>query len=74
MNGAGTISKMIEELVKESQFAIPLTVHYWASDRFVSQFHSLMIDDNVDPQQSYTCFESQIVDKAVQMVVSLCVV
>lgn len=69
--GIGTISKVIKELVKESRFAIPLTVQYWISDLYVSQFRELMIDDNVDPQQSYTCFESQIVDKAVQMVMSL---
>lgn len=71
VSGVGKISKTIKELVEESKFAIPLTVQYWASDRFESQFHGLMIDDNVDPQQSYKCFQSQIVDNAVQRVMSL---
>ena len=65
------LSKSIKELQKVSVYAFPLSVHYLASDQFVTQFHELLIDDNIDPQQSYTCFESQIVDKVVQTVMSL---
>ena len=65
----GKLAQLINSLYEESLYSYPLIIHYWCGEKNVDDFNKLMIDDNIDPQLSYSTFDSQIKDKAIKMVI-----
>lgn len=64
----GVLSKQVQKLYGESLYSYPYIIHYWCQEQNSTEFNQLLIDDNVDPQFNYSTFDSQIKDKAIQMV------
>lgn len=64
----GKLGKVIAGLCEESRYSYPFIVQYWHGDRNEEEFHQLMLEDRADPQYSYSTFDSQIKEKAIQMV------
>lgn len=65
----GKLGKFIASLCEESRYSYPFIVQYWHDERNEEEFHQLMLEDTADPQYSYSTFDSQIKEKAIQMVI-----
>lgn len=63
----GKLRETVEELQKESMIAYPLQVLYWDEQTNGEHFSQLMIDDAVNPKDSFPVFESSIMEKALQL-------
>lgn len=62
----GKLRDTVQELLEESKNAYPLQVLYWNESTHSDQFNKLMIDDAVNPKNSFPVFESSIMEKALQ--------
>lgn len=62
----GKLKDTVRELQEESKNAYPLQVLYWNESTNGDQFNQLMIDDSVNPKNSFPVFESAIMEKALQ--------